>query len=163
MLSRFINIRILPRWIIVLIDLGLTLFAVAFAYLLRFNFNLVDVYNANIYQGIAVFVGLCFIASMITGVYAGIIRYTGLEDGFRVTYTVGLAAVVAAIINGLVVAQTGSYLIPYSIIVIAFMTAVFLLLFYRLLVKSIFSYYRNIGRKQTSVIIFGAGESHRCA
>ena len=163
MLSQFINIRILPRWIIVLIDLGLTLFAVAFAYLLRFNFDLVEVYNANIYQGIAVFVGFCFLASMITGAYSGIIRYTGLEDSFRVTYTVGLGSILVAILNAIVVAQTGRYLIPYSIIVIAFMTAVFLLLFYRLLVKSIFSYYRNVGRKQANLVIFGAGDSGQMA
>ena len=38
MLSNFINIRILPRWIIIIIDLGLSLFAASLAYLLRFNF-----------------------------------------------------------------------------------------------------------------------------
>jgi len=159
MLARFTDIRILPRWIIIIIDLGLALFAASLAYLLRFNFDLIAVYNSTFYTGVAVFVGFSFLASMITGLYSGIIRYTGLEDGLRVTYTMGLATLLVVILNTLVVWQTDHSIIPYSVIIIAFLLSVFLFLSYRLLVKSVFSYYRAARGYTRNMVIFGAGES----
>lgn len=159
MLSKFTNIRILPRWIIIIIDLGLSLFAASLAYLLRFNFELVGVFASTFYTGVAIFVGFSFLASMITGLYAGIIRYTGIEDGLRVASTMGLATLLVTILNTLIIWQTGRSLIPYSVIIIAFLVSVFLLLTYRLLVKSVFAYYRGVRGYTKNLIIFGAGES----
>ncbi len=159
MLTRFTNIKILPRWIIILIDLGLSVFAASFAYLLRFNFDLVSVYNSNFYTGVAIFVGFSFLASMITGLYAGIIRYTGLEDALRVAYTNALAALLVVVLNTLLIWQAGHGIIPYSVIIIAFLVSVFLLLTYRLLVKWVFAYYRGGRGYVKNMMIFGAGQS----
>ena len=159
MLSKFTNIRILPRWIIIIIDLGLSLFAASLAYLLRFNFELGSVFGSTFYTGVAIFVGFSFLASMITGLYAGIIRFTGLEDGLRVASTMGLATLLVTILNTLLIWQTGRSIIPYSVIIIAFLLSVFLLLTYRLLVKSMFAYYRSARGSVKKMIIFGAGQS----
>ncbi len=159
MLTRFTNIKILPRWIIILIDLGLSVFAASFAYLLRFNFDLVSVYNSNFYTGVALFVGFSFLASMITGLYAGIIRYTGLEDALRVAYTNALAALLVVVLNTLLIWQAGHGIVPYSVIIIAFLVSVFLLLTYRLLVKWVFAYYRGGRGYVKNMMIFGAGQS----
>lgn len=159
MLSRFTNIKILPRWIIIAIDIGLSIFAASLAYLLRFNFDLISVYNSSFYTGVAIFVGFSFLSSMITGLYAGIIRYTGLEDGLRVTYTMALATALIIVLNTLIIWQSGHSIIPYSVIIIAFLLSTFLFLFYRLLVKSIFAYYRGARGYMKNMIIFGAGQS----
>lgn len=159
MLSRFTNIRILPRWIIILIDIGLALFAAVLAYLLRFNFDITAVNNSHFYSGIGAFVGFSFLASMMTGLYAGIIRYTGLEDAIRVTSTMGLASLLVATLNTIGIWQMGKSVVPYSVIIIAFMVAVFLMLTYRLAVKSVFAHYRSGKGYVTNLVIFGAGES----
>lgn len=159
MLSRFTNIRILPRWIIVVIDIGLTLFAAILAYLLRFNFDLQAVSNSTFFTGIVVFVGFSFLSSMITGLYAGIIRYTGMEDAMRVASTTGLAGLLVATLNTIIVWQNGKSIIPYSVIIIAFLMSVFLMLSYRLAVKSIFSHYRGSRGYVRNLVIFGAGQS----
>jgi FlaA1/EpsC-like NDP-sugar epimerase len=159
MLSKFTNIRILPRWIIILIDIGLTLFAAVLAYLLRFNFDLPSTFGSTFYTGIAVFVGFSFLASMITGLYAGIIRYTGLEDALRVASTNGLASLLVATLNTIVIWQNGKSIIPYSVIIIAFLMSVFLMLTYRLAVKSIFATFRGSRGYIKNLIVFGAGQS----
>jgi FlaA1/EpsC-like NDP-sugar epimerase len=159
MLSRFTNIRILPRWIIIVIDLGLSLFAASLAYLLRFNFELSGVFASTFYTGVSIFVVFSFLFSMITGLYAGIIRYTGIEDGIRVASSTALTAILVAVLNTIVVWQTGRSIIPYSVIIIAFLMSVFLLLTYRLMVKSLFAYYRGARGYVKNMIIFGAGES----
>ena len=159
MLSKFTNIRILPRWIIILIDIGLTLFAAVLAYLLRFNFDLPSTFSSTFYTGVAVFVGFSFLASMITGLYAGIIRYTGLEDALRVASTNGLASLLVATLNTILIWQNGKSIIPYSVIIIAFLMSVFLMLTYRLAVKSIFATFRGSRGYIKNLIVFGAGQS----
>jgi len=159
MLSRFTNIRILPRWIIILIDIGLSLFAASLAYLLRFNFDLQAVSNSTFFTGVAIFVGFSFLSSMITGLYAGIIRYTGLEDALRVVSTIGLSALLVATLNTIIVWQNGKSLIPYSVIIIAFLMSVFLMLTYRLAVKSLFARFRGTKGYVKNLVIFGAGQS----
>ena len=159
MLSRFTNIRILPRWIIITIDLGVSLFSASLAYLLRFNFDLVSVNNSTFFTGVAFFVGFSFLSSMITGLYSGIIRYTGLEDALRVAYTTGIASLLVVVLNTIVIWQSDHSIIPYSVIIIAFLLSIFLLLTYRLLVKSVFAYYAGARGYATNMIIFGAGQS----
>ncbi|HHL51998.1 MAG TPA: polysaccharide biosynthesis protein [Flammeovirgaceae bacterium] len=159
MLARFTNIRILPRWIIVVIDLGLTLLAASLAYLLRFNFDLVAVYNSTFYTGILVFVGVNLLASLATGLYAGIIRYTGLEDGLRVVSTTGLATLLATALNMLFIMRADRGLMPFSVIIIAFLLTNFFLVTYRLLVKWLFAHYKGMRGYARNVMIFGAGDS----
>ncbi len=159
MLARFTNIRILPRWIIVVIDLGLTLLAASLAYLLRFNFDLVAVYNSTFYTGILVFVGVNLLASLATGLYAGIIRYTGLEDGLRVVSTTGLATLLAIVLNMLFIMRDEKGLMPFSVIIIAFLLTNFFLVTYRLLVKWLFAHYKGMRGYARNVMIFGAGDS----
>ncbi len=50
-------------------------------------------------------------------------------------------------------------IIPYSIIFISLLSSFLLLFNYRLLVKYIFSYYRNFLVKRANVMIFGAGQT----
>ncbi len=50
-------------------------------------------------------------------------------------------------------------IIPYSIVFISLLSSFLLLVNYRLLVKYIFSYYRNFMIKRANVMIFGAGQT----
>ena len=110
------GLRILPRWIIILIDLSIITLSVLFAYLLRFNFNVYQVLGSNVEIGILVFLGIGITLIFITQMYAGIIRYTSLQDGWRITYTV---LMIMGIILGINLTWNYYYdrsLIPYSII-----------------------------------------------
>jgi len=70
------KLKILPRWVIVLIDTGFILFSTLTGYLLRFNFSTSDLIANQFYFGIAIY-GTCgFLAIIATGSYRGIIRYT---------------------------------------------------------------------------------------
>ena len=50
-------------------------------------------------------------------------------------------------------------IVPYSVVMITFLSSFLLLFNYRLLVKYIFSYYRNFMIKQSRIMIFGAGQT----
>lgn len=155
------GLRILPRWIIILIDLTIIVFSVIFAYLLRFNFNIYEVLNSTVREGILVFLATAIVITFITQSYAGIIRYTSLQDGWRITYSVLIITSIVMGINIFSNYRYGFSVVPYSVIIIASFNSIIFLFFYRLLVKSIFTYYFFRKSQRTNVVIFGAGSNGR--
>ena len=155
------GLKILPRWIIISLDLGIIGFSVILAYFLRFNFDLVDVAESTVVVGVWIYVISSFLMFFLTQSYAGIIRYTSLEDGWRVTYTMFFITLVVLAVNMASNWVNGISIIPYSVIIMASINSSMFLFFYRLLVKSIFSFYFQNKQQKNNVVIFGAGTNGR--
>ena len=111
------RIRILPRWIIFLLDLFYVQICIFFSFILRFNFNLEEVaqYELSLILGISLILnGLLF---YLLKSYAGIIRYTNIEDTFRLLIVNSIAAVFYFSINYLVNRSSeGINLFPTSVV-----------------------------------------------
>lgn len=153
------NLRILPRWVIIVIDLAFIGLSAAIAYLLRFNFDLEDIRLNNFISG-GILTILCgFLSIIITGSYQGIIRYAGIQDGVRIFFMVVLNSLLICGINLFYSYQVAGNLIPYSVVLISFLASFLFLFNYRLLVKYIFSFYTNGVIKKSKVLIFGSGQT----
>ncbi|MCK6618482.1 MAG: polysaccharide biosynthesis protein [Cyclobacteriaceae bacterium] len=158
MFAQFINrLTILPRWIIIIIDILVIFIATSLGYLLRFNFDLAEVYEFRPHYGVMLTVACGFLATLLTRSYAGIVRYTGVEDGLRIMYASILSLLLAVLVNLLYYYNVGKNVIPYSVLFITFFTSFLFLFYYRLLVKTIFGYYKGEIVKKANVMIFGAG------
>ncbi len=148
-----------PRWIIFTLDLCVCVFSVVLALFLRFNFNVP--FNE--------LVKLKFILPFVLAVrgmsfyyfktYSGIVRYTSTKDASRILKTIFTGSFAFALSNILSWLVRDVFIIPYSVIVIDFITSVFVLTAGRLLVKTLYLEYKNPTRAKTSVIIYGAGEA----
>lgn len=154
MFAKIKTLNVLPRWIIVLIDLITFALAALMAYLLRLNFVLESLYEYNFLRGVLIFVLAGLIGSLVTRSFAGIIRYTGIQDTMRVLYANLVTLMIAFSINYL-----SENALPYSIALIAFFVSLVALISYRLLVKELFSFYRTVPKSQKKIMIFGAGRS----
>jgi len=153
------NLRIIPRWVVVIIDVVLTAFSALLGYLLRFNFSLFELNSFHFEVGVLLYTSCGIVSILITDSYKGIIRYTGVQDSARI-FTMSLLNVALVCGLNLVFYFTGKgNIIPYSIVFISFLSSFLLLVNYRLLVKYIFSYYRNFMIKRANVMIFGAGQT----
>jgi FlaA1/EpsC-like NDP-sugar epimerase len=128
-------------------------------YFLRFNFNWTEILTYKPTSGILICVGSALVSLLITKSYAGIIRYTGLEDGIRIMYTSVLSFTITGILNLIYHYNFERNLIPYSVLFISFFASFLFLFYYRLIVKSIFSYLKAESRDRINVIVFGAGQS----
>lgn len=94
--------------------------------------------------------------------YAGIIRYTNIEDTFRLLIVNSIASVFYFSINFIITQSSkGIYLFPISVVVINFFITNFTLITYRLLVRYIFKYYQkhNLDRTKTKAAVYDAGEN----
>jgi FlaA1/EpsC-like NDP-sugar epimerase len=150
----------MPRWLIFLIDLLFVLFAVLLAYMVRFNFHVPPEeikYWPQVFSIILIVRSLSFI---LFRTYAGIIRYTSTEDAVRIFLVIfGGSLLFSA---GNVISYyfiNDQFLIPFSIIVIEFMTVVLLMITFRIVVKIAYLEMVNPSGAKTKVIIFGAGEA----
>lgn len=159
MLTDLVNrLRILPRWVIIAIDLAVCVLSTFLAFLFRFNFDISEAGRFPVGLGILVFVLAGFASSLITRSYAGVVRYTGIDDGIRIMYTSLLTLVLTCILNLIYYYNVSKNLIPYSVAFISFFITFLTLFFYRLLVKSLFQYYKSKRDEYTNVLIYGAGQ-----
>lgn len=151
------KLTILPRWVILFIDLAIILGSVCLAFLLRFNFSYEDAIRYQPFPGIITTGVVALASTLITKSYAGIVRYTGIEDGIRIIKTEILSVSILLLLNLLYFYNVGRNLIPYSAIFISFFISSLFLYQYRLIVKSIFAFYKADAATKLPVAIFGAG------
>ncbi|GHE68755.1 MULTISPECIES: nucleoside-diphosphate sugar epimerase/dehydratase [Roseivirga] len=154
MLNKFKTLNVLPRWIIVMIDLTIFSLAALIGYLLRLNFQIDELYEFDFLRGIAIYTISGLIASLLTRSFAGIIRYTGIQDTLRVLYANLVSLLIVFAINYL-----SENALPYSVALIAFLVSLVISISYRLLVKELFAFYRTVPKSQRKILIMGAGRS----
>lgn len=158
MIIQFIRaLKVIPRWIVIAIDLAIINFSVISGYMLRFNFDIQKVLSLDIKYSLLLF-SLAGITSMIiTKSYSGIIRYTTIKDLTRISILVFTFSFTVTIVSWAFDFFYSKPNVPFSVILIVFLQSTFLLLLYRLVVKYVFSFYSKKVLNKRSVAIFGAG------
>ena len=145
----------LPRWIIFILDLTICDFALAYAYLLRFNMDLSKVHYRDVIISLLTITALNAVFFRIFRTYEGIIRLSGAQEALRCVSAV-LCSSVVILVTIMISAVFGlSFIIPTSVLFIYFFIASFLIFAYRILIKEL--YHRSLKIKFTAenVIIFG--------
>jgi FlaA1/EpsC-like NDP-sugar epimerase len=156
------RLKILPRWIIALLDSLILFYCALFGYLVRFNFELELIEQYHAFAGSFTFMVGGLLVMQNTRSYEGIVRHTGLRDGSNIFKTVMINFILFLFLNFFHGSfLNDKYLLPTSVLIIASLSAMFMLIFYRLLVKELFVYLKN-GFAQKDLrhsLIFGAGEA----
>ncbi len=148
-----------PRWIVFLIDLFICAVSISSAFLLRFNFEIPPEYYNSLNFIIPYVLFFRSITFLIFKTYAGIIRYSGAKDTERIVIVAISGSVVFVIINAInYFFINGTFIIPFSIVIIDFLLTVFLMASFRLATKIVYQELYNPSKEKTDVIIYGAGQ-----
>ncbi|TRU02491.1 MAG: polysaccharide biosynthesis protein [Microcystis aeruginosa Ma_AC_P_19900807_S300] len=156
----FKKINIVPRWIIFLIDNAICAFAMLFAHLIRYNLA-IEAIDVQILSGnILILTLINSIVFINFRTYAGIIRYTGIQDALRICYAILMTTSVLFFI-GLVSSNAGGGALNFATVtlIIYSLFSFLFLISYRVIVKYAFAYLRNYKMDRKNVIIYGAGEA----
>ena len=148
-----------PRWIIFIIDIGICIFSIFLAYLLRFNFRIPEIDMKDMPFVIGFIIIVRIISFILGKTYAGIIRYTSSEDAQRIFSVIFLGSTILGITDIITYKTSGKIIIPTSIVIIDFIATVFLMVAARTLVKVLYYELKNPSRAKNKVIVYGAGES----
>jgi len=154
----FNHINIVPRWIIFTLDLTCCIFALCFAYFIRFNFDLGQINSTELSRNLLFFVIINSIVFYSIKTYAGIIRYTSAQDSVRILLSILISNGLFFICNLVLVSFLENPIIPNVVLIINILGSFLLLITYRVLVKYFFIYVKNLRIDKRRVIIYGAGE-----
>ncbi|MCA0931604.1 polysaccharide biosynthesis protein [Lutimonas saemankumensis] len=158
--SIFNNAVYTSRWIVLMIDLSLSLQAFFFAYLIRFNFSL-QFGSYDFIQQLPLIAIASLIGFLSVGSFKGIVRHTGTKDAINVFWA---STIIAAILfsSALVIRNFNIYdvySIPLSIISIHYLLNIVVLISSRFIFKYLFDRIASNYQKPKNVLIYGAGES----
>lgn len=154
----------IPRWVIMAMDLFLSLFALVFAYLLRFDLKAEEKWIKPEWEilskSILIYVLIKVTTFYLFKIHKGLIRHTSTEDLRRIV----LANLIAfGFLSGLSIVRSnfydGYYLMPTSVLIIELLLSTVLLLGVRFAIKLV--YLESIKQKEINerVLIYGAGIS----
>src|SRR6185437_12016386 len=156
------RLKILPRWIIFLLDLFCIQFSLFFSFLLRFNFNLPEISSYELKVALIVAPAINAILFYLFKSYAGIIRHTNIEDTFRLLIVNFVASLTYFAINLAMYSHyNGMHFFPFSVIAINFFTINFILISYRLLVRYCFKFYslhRGVEQNKIKAAVYDTSE-----
>ncbi|MGQ7853124.1 polysaccharide biosynthesis protein [Pedobacter sp. WC2501] len=155
----FTQINIVPRWVIFTLDLICCSLAMVFAYMLKFNLNLTSVDIPRLSSNLLLLMFINSIVFLLTKSYSGIIRYTSAQDSVRILCSVMISTGVYFIFNLFAISFLTKPLIPNTILIIGGLFSFLFLITYRIFIKYIFMYIKNLKLDKKKVIIYGAGEA----
>ena len=153
-----------PRWVIVVLDLFISLFALTLAYLIRFDLkadaNTIENEWSVLSKSLFLFFAFKFIVFYLFKIHKGLVRHTSTEDLKRIFYaltTCSLLFLIFGIIRYMYF--DGSFLFPTSVLIVEYISSLLLLVGSRFLVKLF--YLETIKNKDEieNILIYGAGIS----
>lgn len=154
--------RFVPSWLVLIIDVGIIFIAYYTALSIRLNFDFMDLNVARETPQALIVTAFYLISFLWFQSYTGIIRHTGLHDAFTIFKASGMAFFL--LFSGNVIIRMAGITVPwtasYAALIIHLMLSYFLLMGFRITVKTTFA---RIARteitQRQSVIIYGAGTS----
>ena len=154
------KINIVPRWIIFLIDIFLCNLSLIFAYLIGHNLNPELISIKELGSNLIVISAINAIIFYAFKTYAGIVRYTGVQDAMRVSLSLLASFVIVALLSALSMVNNQTFIaLPLVTLLIYALLSFLSLITYRVGIKYFFSYFRNAKMNPRYVIIYGAGEA----
>ena len=157
-IKKIVKLQITPRWLIFCIDLGLINIAFFLSVLIRFDFTTLPVQAPGLFNPWLLINAFGVFLFLLFRTYAGIIRFSGIQDALRIFFVTFFLNAGLALLNFFVIAYNGSPILGYSIIVIHGLLSFVLLTAYRLLVKYVFVYLSTVTGNTKRVVIYGAGD-----
>jgi FlaA1/EpsC-like NDP-sugar epimerase len=149
-----------PRWMVFITDVFAAYLVFIFAYLLRFNFDFSQINQVFVLKQGLIVLSVYVILSLIFKSYSGLLRHTTLTD-------ISLVFIVTTLSTGtLILITIGSryfnfgdlFQIPFSILLIQYVSITVVLFFERVFVKILFRFATMYRKEQRNVLIYGAGD-----
>jgi len=150
------KIRILPRWLVILLDLFLVCFCLVLSRMLKLNFKWTAV-DAGLRLMMCIVLVLNAMLFYVFKSYAGIIRYTNLEDAQRLVMVNAIAAFFYIVINTFVPIFKYGNFFTLQIVTINFLITTFVIISYRLAVRYCFNFYKSLSnahKRKKKVVVY---------
>ena len=129
-----------PRWIIMMLDMFMSLLSLGFAYLIRFDLkadkSLIQMEWEILSKSILIYFGVKFIVFYLFKIHKGLVRHTSTEDMRRIILA-SMVSSFAFLVLGMLrfYFYDGYFLFPMSVLMIEFLASTVLMLGGRFAIK----------------------------
>jgi FlaA1/EpsC-like NDP-sugar epimerase len=153
-----------PRWIIIVIDLFINLFALLFAYVIRFDLDSQSVLIQEEWDKFSsyiwLFIAVKFLVFYSFQIHKGLIRHTSTQDLNRIFFAVSTCSLLYlsfGVIRYYYV--DGYYFLPTSVVIVEFLASFSFTVGSRFVIKLIYLESLKSKEEYENIVIYGAGVS----
>ena len=165
--STIIDFDNFPRWIIMVLDIFISILALALAYIVRFDFY-TESYSEiilkewdNIKNALPFVILLKFAVFYFFKIHKGLVRHTSLEDVRRIFFallTFSTILLLAGLVRVLV--YDGRFILPTSVLIVEFLASLLFMIGFRFSVKILyFELHKPKVEDRKFILIYGSGVS----
>lgn len=154
----------IPRWIVIVADVAMSLAALFFAYLIRFDLEakeaLIKEEWSILSKSIGFYIAIKLLVFYLFRIHKGLIRHTSTQDFARIVQATAITSVIF-FISGLIRSNfiDGFYLFPMSVLIMEFAFATIIIVGSRFAIKLIYLESVKTKTADQRVLIYGAGIS----
>ena len=155
----FKKISILPRWIILFLDLGIACISFCLALLVKHNLSISGILLPDVFSHLLflTIVNIAIFTSIRT--YMGIVRYTGFRDALRILLATSISSFILFLFNHFSISIIPNSHFSNDTLLVYFTFCFMGLTSYRVMIKYVFRVMRNYNMDRKAVMIYGAGEA----
>ncbi len=153
-----------PRWIIIVVDLLINLFALLFAYVIRFDLDSQSVLIQEEWDKFSnyiwLFIAVKFLVFYSFQIHKGLIRHTSTQDLNRIFFAVSTCSLIYlsfGVVRYYFV--DGYYFMPTSVVIVEFLASFSFTVGSRFVIKLIYLESLKSKEEYENIVIYGAGVS----
>jgi len=153
-----------PRWIILVVDLLINLFALLFAYVIRFDLDSQSVLIQEEWDKFSnyiwLFIAVKFLVFYSFQIHKGLIRHTSTQDLNRIFFAVSTCSLIYlsfGVVRYYFV--DGYYFMPTSVVIVEFLASFSFTVGSRFVIKLIYLESLKSKEEYENIVIYGAGVS----
>jgi len=162
MKKKFLNYKTVPRWVILVIDLIITSWSFAFSYFILKHFEFKEIYRGHFFLYTGLYVAICFSVFYQMRIHTGLIRYSNMQDIFRIFLGIAISSMLYPLSIKLIVINTYNIhsLDVAKVLLVNFFISSSLLVMLRTAVKESFHYVKHITNpNREKILIYGSDSS----
>ena len=156
LVTKFVTMKYLPRWIVLFVDVFLSLIAFLIAILvadkLHIGTNGMIVSSAQRTAIVIFFQILCF---WLFHTHSGVIRYSSFVDAFKILFAIIINIVIVFIINSATKYFFDTPIVFFYEMIIYGILAFLFMFLLRLFVKTIYDFFVHAGEYITPIMVYG--------
>jgi len=155
--SHLTNIKYIPRWVVLSLDIFICLFSYYIAVNISSKIynNAMDERILNVFQRFGILISLQLFFFWVFHTYSGVLRYSSYVDASKLLLAVLLNIGIISLANFIYFIASSSKIFYYSTLLIYAVLSFLLLFIIRLTAKTIYEYFTQNSGQITPVMIFG--------
>ncbi len=150
----------LPRWLVLLLDMGTVFFSFQVAYLLRYNFDVYPLDSSIVFRQTFLVLAVYTLFMLVFKTHSGLIRHTTIKDTYKIIAATFASLAVLFTITILSRQYEWNLLfnVPLSILLIHSGAVIIFLSFFRVFVKLFYEFASSTSYIKKNALIYGSGD-----